>query len=289
MADGGPGMAGDTALGAVRPAEAQSNEHVKAFFLDLAPKGKDAWNTWRRDLPNEDVRVTFAGIDFSEAPRDQINFAGFEFGDLADFAHCKWRGAKLVKISEVFEEVLDPNLHKPGRVSFTGAAFGHSANFAGATFSANACFAGAAFGWEVNFTGAGLGSNANFTTAIFDLRANFTRTAFSHRAAFIRATFGHDAFFTDAVFEDEAYFDQTNFKGTVEFTGYSEEKWTRHVEAYLRRTPEEKLMAVIQRNKESWARLGCGPDRFLRISFANARFDDEAIFGPVVRADRRLY
>ena len=59
-------------------------EH-QGFFLALAAKGKDAWNAWRRDPANEDVRVTFAGIDFSEPPKDQIDFSGFEFGDKANF------------------------------------------------------------------------------------------------------------------------------------------------------------------------------------------------------------
>jgi hypothetical protein len=44
-------------------AEEQANEHVKAFFLALAAKGKEAWNAWRRDPANKDVRVTFAGIE----------------------------------------------------------------------------------------------------------------------------------------------------------------------------------------------------------------------------------
>ena len=69
-----------------------SKKYDQAFFLALATKGKDAWNAWRRDPANKDVRVTFAGIDFSEAPRDQINFSGFEFGDCADFSCvCRWR------------------------------------------------------------------------------------------------------------------------------------------------------------------------------------------------------
>jgi hypothetical protein len=61
-------------------------------FLRLAAKGKDEWNTWRRDPANKDVHVTFAGVDFSEAPRDRIDFSGFEFGDTANFSECKWRG-----------------------------------------------------------------------------------------------------------------------------------------------------------------------------------------------------
>ncbi len=259
-------------------AEDPSKKYDQAFFLNLAEKGKDAWNTWRRDPANEKLRVTFAGIDFSEAPRDEIDFSGFEFGNSADFTRCSWRGAEHEKISEVFLSGLDPTFHKPGRASFAGTAFGHSANFAGSTFGTNATFTRAAFGWRAIFTGVAFGSGASFANATFGPQANFTRAAFGHRTYFVGAIFSDDTLFTGAVFGDQAYFDQTHFMGTVKFSGYSEEQWTRHVEAYLRRTPEEKLMAVIQRNKESWARLGCGPDRFLRISFANAHFDGEAIF-----------
>jgi hypothetical protein len=59
-------------------AEEEYDEHIKAFFLDLAAKGKDAWNAWRQ--ANKDAQVTFAGVDFSKAPNKQINFSGFEFG-----------------------------------------------------------------------------------------------------------------------------------------------------------------------------------------------------------------
>jgi hypothetical protein len=55
------------------------------------------------------VRVTFAGIDFSEAPRDMINFEGFEFGDNADFSECKWRGVQWKEIEG------DTKASKPGR------------------------------------------------------------------------------------------------------------------------------------------------------------------------------
>lgn len=73
-------------------AEEQANEHVKAFFLDLAAKGKDAWNAWRRDPMNEYVRVNFAGVDFSKASLDTIDFSGFELAIWADFSGCVWRG-----------------------------------------------------------------------------------------------------------------------------------------------------------------------------------------------------
>src|ERR1019366_5599576 len=87
---GEPGMADETTEGDAPPAE--EPKYDQAFFLDLARQGTDKWNEWRRNPVNEDVRVTFAGIDFSEAPRDEIDFSGFEFGDDTDFSGCKWGG-----------------------------------------------------------------------------------------------------------------------------------------------------------------------------------------------------
>jgi hypothetical protein len=87
---GTSGMADETNPGDEPLAE--NPNYDPDFFLALAAKGKDAWNSWRR--ANKDVGVTFAGIDFSEAPRDLINFEGFEFGDGADFSQCKWAGRR---------------------------------------------------------------------------------------------------------------------------------------------------------------------------------------------------
>jgi hypothetical protein len=67
-------MADETTPGDEPPAE--KPKYDQAFFLDLAAKGEDAWNAWR-DTANKDVPVTFAGVD---APSDEINFAGFNFG-----------------------------------------------------------------------------------------------------------------------------------------------------------------------------------------------------------------
>src|SRR6476661_4172320 len=106
------------------PAEEPSKKYDQDFFLDRAAKGKDAWNTWRRDPANKDVRVTFAGIDFSEAPRDKIDFSGFEFGDFANFSECKWRGLK-----EDSEEDYEDSGFALGRAYFTGAIFGDSTIF----------------------------------------------------------------------------------------------------------------------------------------------------------------
>jgi hypothetical protein len=88
----GMGDGDETAPVGEPAAEEQSDEHVKAFFLDLAAKGKEAWNEWRRNPANERERATFAGVDFSKAPLDTIDFSSFEFGHWADFSGCVWRG-----------------------------------------------------------------------------------------------------------------------------------------------------------------------------------------------------
>jgi hypothetical protein len=64
MGDGDETNPGDEPL-------AENPKYNQDFFLALAAKGKDAWNAWRRPA-NEMVPVTFAGIDFSEAPMDKI-------------------------------------------------------------------------------------------------------------------------------------------------------------------------------------------------------------------------
>jgi len=141
-------MADAGAEGTETPAENQHNEHVKAFFLDLASKGKDEWNKWRRDPANNDVHVTFAGVDFSEAPLDQSNFAGFEFPVDTNFSGCKWRGPEWKPLEPKFV---------PGRAIFEGAAFGDGAKFDGATFGDHANFCGAEFFDRASFEAATFG------------------------------------------------------------------------------------------------------------------------------------
>jgi hypothetical protein len=96
------------------------------FFLDLAAEGKDAWNKWRRD--REGARVTFEGVDFSEAPKDRIDFSGIEFGHHANFSKCKWRGAEWRECEDNRETFTF------GRACFTSATFGHGARFYSSVF-----------------------------------------------------------------------------------------------------------------------------------------------------------
>jgi hypothetical protein len=143
-------MADEYTPGDVPPAEQPIYD--QAFFLALAAKGKDEWNKWRRDPANKDVRVTFAGVDFSVAPTDQIDFAGFEFGDQADFSGCKWGVEKGLNVP-----------FAPGRARFAGAAFGIGANLIGATFGDQANFTGATFGAWAAFCSAAFGDVTSFT------------------------------------------------------------------------------------------------------------------------------
>ncbi|MGH6822609.1 MAG: pentapeptide repeat-containing protein [Methylocella sp.] len=246
-----------------------SKKYDQAFFLVLAAKGKDAWNAWLRDPANKDVRVTFAGIDFSQAPRDQIEFVGFEFGCGADFSGCKWRSAESVLA------IMPDGMR--GGADFNGAAFGDGANFTGAAFGTRAYFTGAAFGDGANFTSAAFGYWAMFTGAAFGDEANFTGATFGDGAWFRDASFGDGANFTGAAFGAHADFGQTRFRGRVEFTGQSEEQWTRGL-ASVSGMAAGARWEVERRHKESWARLDSGPDRFSTISFANAHFDGEAVF-----------
>jgi hypothetical protein len=152
-------------------------KYDQAFFLDLAAKGKHTWNAWRRIPANKSVRVTFAGVDFSEPPRDGIDFSGFEFGDSANFSKCKWRGVEWIETPEAF---------KPGRAFFTGATFGGLASFAGTAFGGFAGFSGAAFGRGAFFDGAAFGGEARFDSAAFGDETTFASAAFGDKATFAR-------------------------------------------------------------------------------------------------------
>jgi Pentapeptide repeats (9 copies) len=293
-------MVDETRLGDESPAK--QPKYDQEFSLELAAKGKGAWNEWRRDPANKDVRVTFAGVDFSKGPWDQINFEGFEFWEGADFSQCRGRasfaGASFGN-STCFDgaafgdeasfagasfgtRVSFAGVAFGARVSFAGAAFGDNATFASATFGDNASFdgaafgpgaffAGAAFGNEASFAGAAFGEHANFAKANFGL-AKFTGASFGDEANFIGAEFDSFANFNGAVFGSGAHFDRAIFRGPAGFTGQSREEWERD----LPRVPVSQ--PTIEALREKHKKSGSGPDRFLTISFSRARFDGVAVF-----------
>ena len=200
-------MAGVSKLGGKASAEEQANEHVKEFFLALAAKGKADWNAWRGDPANKGVPVTFAGVDFSEAPRDQIDFSQFEFGaeENLNFSGCKWRGVKLPHC---------PNTFEPGLACFFSAFFGRSADFTSATFGDGADFMRLTSPARPSVTG-------DFTDAMFRGESKFDETHFKGSAAFNyqngSAPLGIVSF-SHARFDGEASFSNRWFEKTADFT-----------------------------------------------------------------------
>jgi hypothetical protein len=239
---------------------AKNPKYDQDFFLALALKGKDAWNAWRREPANKDVHVTVAGIDFSQPPRDIINFSKFEFGDDADFSCCRWRGGKrilrLIGLPTDIdsEDFIGSNDFVPGSACFTGATFGFKATFANT-----------AFGEGLSFSCAGFGDLANFRGATFGWLANFNNAAFGDLVSFHGAAF-------DAL----AVFENTVFRGRSIFSGQTSRERAKEFEASAKKLRPDIRKALEERHKESWSHSGSGPDRFLSISFANARFDREA-------------
>jgi Pentapeptide repeats (9 copies) len=237
-------------------AETQSNEHVKAFFLDLAAKGKDAWNAWRRDPANNDVPVTFAGIDFSKAPRDQIDFVGFEFGDNSDFSRCRWQN----------------------RVFFDEANFGHGVSFNDATFCNDAYFRATNFGHFADFCNAIFDGIVSFDSATFGNGKLFGSGGFEGDSAIFRdAIFSSLANFYGATFNPSAIFDGAIFRATVDFRGLPDDQFADKLERCLGPTDDKTARKELEeRHRNSWKQHECRPDRFLNISFANARFGVQA-------------
>jgi hypothetical protein len=164
---------------------AEKPTYDQNFFLALAAKGKDAWNEWRRDPANKNVRVTFEGIDFSVAPRDQINFSCFDFGNGADFSDCIWRGFNAIGL-EALEIASNPDYFRLGCACFKAATFGFAANFDRVSFGSGASFCGATFDWVASFIGGTFGNDAKFNGATFRPLANFTGTTFGRAPSFIK-------------------------------------------------------------------------------------------------------
>ncbi|MGA3340723.1 MAG: pentapeptide repeat-containing protein [Methylocella sp.] len=251
------------------PGDKPPAENPSKKFLDLAAKGKHEWNKWRH--ANEDEPVNFADVDFSKAPNDQINFSGFEFGDDADFSRCKWRDIPGLEAPADF---------KPGRASFAGAVFGSGANFTGAVFPNWADFTSTTFGLRADFTFVVFDWWANFTSAYFGDLVLFTGATFGWKANFTGAAFDNVADFTGAAFNSGANFEGAVFKGYVSFKGTSGAQWTESFHNLGLGQDDRNVLS--QRHEVTRKSVGVdsasGPDRFLSISFANARFDREAIF-----------
>jgi hypothetical protein len=98
-------------------------------------------------------------------------------------------------------------------------------------------------------------SSAGGQFANLDYLAIFLHASFGDYATFGGLAFGPATTFLGAAFGLGARYNGAIFKGWVAFT-----------------------RAFEQQLRESWTLYGSGPDRFLEISFENARFDGKADF-----------
>lgn len=128
-----------------------NEEHLK-----LARQGRDAWNTWRKENPDEPA--DFSGTDFTLPENQNISFAGFEFGNKANFSRATFGN------DAQFNNATFGNY-----ANFDFAIFGNGARFDHAEFGDGASFDDAKFGGETRFDGVRLMGIGGFTRARFEL------------------------------------------------------------------------------------------------------------------------
>ncbi|MCW5771237.1 MAG: pentapeptide repeat-containing protein [Rhodospirillaceae bacterium] len=163
--------------------------------IDLARQGRDAWNAWRRRTAG--TPADFSRVDFSAPEYAGISFAGFDFGDGADFSHCVFGTAdhRAVAAQDISPYAPEAAPFIAGGAWFYGARFGDGATFANttfrgvalfqsATFGRGACFVRAAFLDEADFVGARFGADASFAQAAFAMPLRFERASFRRGVSF---------------------------------------------------------------------------------------------------------
>lgn len=180
--------------------------------LELARQGREVWNAWREEHPDE--KVDFSGANFTRSENRKISFAGFEFGDQANFNHTSFGNGPGANFRHP-DITLANGKGSEGEAFFYKAKFGSAANFIGATFGdwaffdaveflGSPCFDFSTFGGGAAFRGAKLGPFATFKCCRFGRAASFDEIVASGEASF-----------EGALFEEVAYFRGARFGGTV--------------------------------------------------------------------------
>lgn len=175
------------------------------YFLQRArpEKGEEhvdvvkRWNAWRRDPANDGVPVDFSEVDFTAKENRMISFAGFEFGDNADFSGATFNSEGM----------------------FINARFGLGASFVETMFLNGADFSKAVFGSHVRFDRAIFtGRTTKFCSALFEGPADFRDTVFLMRVDFEGSIFKRAVSFINTAFRDCCCFEQTIFGGRADFS-----------------------------------------------------------------------
>jgi hypothetical protein len=108
----------------------------------------------------------------------------------------------------------------------------------------------------VSFQGATFGGSANFQETVIGSVSNFDGTAFG----------------------DTVDFDSAIFNGFVTFNGKPLAQWTEFFRSIMHGVSPDDRKKLKKVHKESWKIGGSAPDRFLNISFRDARFGGNATF-----------
>lgn len=152
---------------AVKPPEEKAPQEK---FLKMARMGKEAWNAWLRNNPNE--RANFIGIDFTLENNKGICFSGFRFENHTDFSKT------------TFGDVPEAYKVDLGKAAEQGVSPEGSAIFTRANFRGSVCFDDAEFGDGTRFDATIFGKSVSFDNASFLGRVLFSTDGPQGHAAF---------------------------------------------------------------------------------------------------------
>ena len=185
--------------------------------LEKALRGAKAWNAWRKKNP--EIIIDFSGADFRQPDYQGISFAGFEFGDGANFSGSIF-GDKADFLRSRFGDGANFSGSIFGdKADFLRSRFGDGANFSESRFGDGANFSESTFGDRANFSESRFGDEANFSESTFGDRANFSHSTFCLGVNFFGATFGYKANFSEAYFGCIVNFFDARFEIAVTFSG----------------------------------------------------------------------
>jgi hypothetical protein len=147
------------------------------------------WNCWRRAFPAEgssEEPVNHANFEGASFDGLKLSFAGFQFGDFANFQATRW---------------------------------GDNANCNAAQWGQHANFERAQWGKNANFQHAQWGSTANFKDAEWGDKADFSSAKWGYKASFDLATWGASSLFRNCQWGDRASFDSAQWGNNCVMSG----------------------------------------------------------------------
>lgn len=221
-----------------------------------AQQGKNVWNVWAEENPG-------ASVDFSADTLAGINFKGFVFPGIANFAKttvptavtfasAKFRAAANFQRANFSYSASFQGASFEGLANFLSSNFDHeTAHFDGARFLDDVVFAETRFHQAVVFSDATFQKIADFGGTRFDREANFRNATFSNGpACFPRATFMQPVNFGGGRFgKSGTDFSGTSFKqhatfDAAEFAGFADYRRAEFIgEASFRRSSWHNLVA----------------------------------------------